>query len=171
MEGKLRANLIIEILGRPAEHVKESLNTIIVKLGSENGTKLINKTYHDPVPAKDSKTLFSAFAEAEVEFDSIDHYFLTLFSYMPSHIEIIYPEKFTMTNNDLNTLGNHILQRIHNYDSIAKNLVAERTIILQQIQKEAPEVFKKLVQPPKQEPQKKEGKKSSKDKKKKSRKK
>ena len=60
---KLHVSLIIEILGRPAEHVKESLNMLVVKLGSEKGVKIIDKKYHEPAPVENSKDLFTTFAE------------------------------------------------------------------------------------------------------------
>ena len=144
---KIQANLIIEILGRPANHIKEAINTLVVKLGSENGVEVTNKQYHDPIPAQGSKDLFTTFAEVQAEFDSVDHYLGTIFAYMPANIEIIKPEKITLTNDELNNLGNNLVQRLHNYDAIAKRMLLEKEAILNELKKVSPESFKKLTAP------------------------
>lgn len=141
---KIQAIMIIEILGKPKEHVKEAIQTIVTKIGSEKGVNLLNKTYHDPVKAENSKTMFTTFAELELEFDTIENYLGIMFAYLPSHTEIIYPEKIQITNSDLMDMGNKIIQRVHNYDAVVKNTLAERQNLLKMIQKEAPKLMKKL---------------------------
>lgn len=140
---KLKVNIVLEILGRPPENVKEALNTLIVKLGAEKGVKVIEKIYHDPVEVKDSKDLYTAFAEVSLELDSLDNYFLTIFSYMPSHIEVVSPENIELSNSYLNELANQITLRLHNYDAIAKKIIFERDILLRKLQEVAPHLFKK----------------------------
>ncbi len=157
---KLNVILIIEILGRPADHVKEALNTLVVKLGSEKGVTIINKTYHDPTPVKDSQNLFTAFAELELELDSIENYLGIIFAYMPSHIEIIHPEKFQFTNTELNDLGNKLIERLHNYDAVVKNVLAEREELLTKLKEVAPQFFMQQPQQKKEEELKKDKKKS-----------
>ncbi|MBU0466072.1 MAG: hypothetical protein KJ718_03550 [Nanoarchaeota archaeon] len=139
---KIKASLILEILGRPVEYVKESLNTVVVKMGSEKGVKILKQQYHEPTLVKDTKDLFTAFAEVDVEFDSISNYLGIVFAYFPSHIEITLPEKITLSNIDLNELGNSLVQRLHNYDAIVKKVMAEREIIAKKLKQVAPELFK-----------------------------
>ena len=71
---------------------------------------------------------------------------------MPSHIEIINPSKVTFPNYDLTELGNKIVQRLHEYDAITKNMITERNILAQHLQNENPELFKKLTTPPEKTP-------------------
>jgi len=167
-EGAIHANLIIELLGRPIEHLKEAIETHVTKMGSEKGVKIINKTYHEPILAEDSKEVYTTFAEVEVEFASVENYLGTVFAYLPSHIEIIQPEKLLVSNADLSDIGTKVLQRIHGYDAIVKNVLQERENLLAIIQKEAPELFKKLTTPPEErEKQKKKEEKINKNKSKK----
>jgi len=147
---KISANIIIEILGRPSEHIKNALTELTSKLGNEKGVNIIEKKVHDPILVKDSKDLFTTFAEISVEFDSIANYLGILFSYMPSHIEIVHPENFGIKNTDLNELGNIILQRLHQYDSIAKKLLSEREIIIKKLRNDAPEILDSLFKNNKQ---------------------
>jgi len=88
---EMQVSLILELLGKPAEHLKEALNTLVVKLDSEKGVKILEKTYHDPTPIKESKGLFTAFAEVTVEFKEIGNFFGIIFAYLPSHIETLNP--------------------------------------------------------------------------------
>ena len=153
---KIQASLVLEILGRPKEHVKESLNTLVIKMGSEKGIKVITKTYHDPVPVEGSKDLFTAFAEITVEFDSLANYLGAIFAYMPSHIEVIKPENLSFHKSELNELANALTQRLHNYDAITKQSVAERDMVMKKLYEIAPHLFKTQEQKPtvEQEPEK-----------------
>ncbi len=140
---KLRAALVIEILGRPPEHVKKAVEGIVSRLGSEKGVRIVNRRLHNPIKAENSKNLFTAFAEVEVELDSLDQYFGIIFAYMPSHIEIITPDKITISNAHLSELANTLTQRLHNYDSIAKRIIVERNALLRKLHEIAPNLFKK----------------------------
>ncbi|MEK6928907.1 MAG: hypothetical protein AABW65_03050 [Nanoarchaeota archaeon] len=126
---KLQARLILEILGRPANHIKEALNELTKKLASEPGVKVIEKIIHEPVLVKDAKNLYTAFVEISLEFDSLSNYFGIIFAYMPSNIELFYPEKISLSNEELNQFGNKILQRLHDYDAITKNILTQKNIL------------------------------------------
>jgi hypothetical protein len=143
MDEKLRANLIIEILGRPVEHVKEAAQTMVTKMAAEQGIKVINKTYHDPILAQDSKTLYTTFTEIEVELDSLDNYFGLLFAYLPSNIEIINPERLQLTNSNLNDLAHKLVTRLHDYDAVTKGAIVERNELTKKLKEVAPHLFKK----------------------------
>ncbi len=143
---KFQANMILEILGRPQEHVKEALNALVTKLGSENGIKLLEKTHHEPIPVENSKDLFTAFAELTLELESLNNYFGIMFAYMPAHIELVQPEKITLGNIDLNELGNKLIQRLHDYDAITKKALVENEILVKKLQEIAPNLFKQPEQ-------------------------
>ena len=150
---KLHTLMILEILGKPAEHVFESLNQLVDKLDSERGVKITKREIRDPLPVENSKELFTTFAELEVEFETLDIYLAVLFAYMPANVEIISPENMTVTNTYLNDLGNKVIQRMHNYDAITKKTLFENQVILQKIRELAPDVFKKLTKQPDQNSQ------------------
>lgn len=147
MAEKIQATLVLEILGRPAEHVKEALDNIVKRLGEEKGVKVIEKTFHEPILVKDSKDLFTAFVEVTATLDSLENYFGILFAYMPAHIEISSPESLGITNTNLNELGNKILMRLHDYDAITKKTLYEREILARELHKYAPHLFKKAEAP------------------------
>jgi len=140
---KLQVNLIFEIMGRPAEHVKQSLTNLVMKIASDKGVKLISKEIHEPVKIETSKDLFSSFAEVSLELDSIANYLQIIFNYMPAHIELVRPEEIAFTNRDLNEMANALVQKLHQYDAIAKNSMIEKDIMMKKLYEVAPQLFKK----------------------------
>jgi hypothetical protein len=146
---KLQVQFVFEILGRPPEYLKEALNTLIVKLGSEKGVKIMNKTFHEPVQVKDANDLYTTFAEVELELDSLAMFFGILFAYMPAHVEIFSPEKLTLSNSELNEMGNKILMRLHDYDAITKKALADKDLFMKKLYEVAPHLFEKAQEAPK----------------------
>lgn len=132
---KIKAKLIIEIMGRPPEHIKEALNTLVVRMGSEKGVSLLDKQYHEPKTIEESKDLFITFADVDAEFDTTESFFNILMGYMPAHAEIYEPEKFKLDASNMNDLGNFILGKLHRYDSIAKRALVERNMLAEQLKK------------------------------------
>lgn len=134
-EEKIKAFLIFEMLGRPVEYLKNSLNNFVDKLSNEPGVEIKNKNIHEPKQIKDAnQEIYTAFVETEIEFKDLPALFKIVFTYMPSHIEIVEPESMRMKNFDLNFLMNEITRRLHQYDEIAKGLAIERNIMQQQLQ-------------------------------------
>ena len=149
---KISASLILEILGRPKENVSAALQTVMEKLSQEKGVKILNKTLHEPMPVEKSD-LFTSFAEVDVELDSIMAYLVVIFGHMPSNIQITEPEKITFNNIELNEIGNAIVQRLHHYDAVAKNVVVERNMYAKKLREVAPYLFKKPEAQAKEEKQ------------------
>lgn len=142
MADKLKVNMILEILGRPPEHIIEALNQLITKLGTEKGIRILSKTVHEPKPLEKSQGLFTAFAEVRVEMDSLNNYFGILFGYMPSHIELLEPERIVLTNFELAELANVLITRLHGYDAIAKKMTSDREFLIQKLREVAPHMFR-----------------------------
>lgn len=122
-------------MGRPKEHLRETLNGVVNKIGTEQGIKILNKKVHEPKRVAEVKNeVFTNFAEIEIEFDNFARLVTFIFSYMPSHIEIIKPENLAVSNYDLNVLGNELVKRLHQYDSIAKIVSVERDNLKAQLE-------------------------------------
>ncbi len=133
MTESVRAILILEILGRPAGHVKEILSKIIEKLEKEKNVRLLDKRIAEPKEIEGQENIFTSFAEVEIE-TNLQTLMLLIFAYMPSHIDIITPEDLRIKNSDLNLFLNELARKLHRYDELAKTLMMERQIIAKQIQ-------------------------------------
>lgn len=139
---KIQASFILEILGRPKEHILDGLNQLIQRLSKEQGVVILEQIVHEPHLVKDSKDLFTTFAELTLEIDNLPTFFGLLFGYMPANVEIISPEEISIKNTDFNELGSRIMHRLHDYDAVAKKMIYERDVLLRKLQEVAPHLFK-----------------------------
>ncbi len=135
---EINALMIFEILGRPKEHIVETLKSIIKRIGEEPGIKVKEEKINEPKEIKNQQDLFTTFAEIEIEAEEISKLIGIIFRYMPAHIEIISPENLKISNNKLNETFNEIARRLHNYDEVARILQTEK-VILENKLKEASE--------------------------------
>jgi hypothetical protein len=140
---KMKVHIMIEVLGRPPENVKEALQNISTRIGAEKGIKVLAKEIHEPIAVPDAKDLYTSFVEMDLEIDNLQSYLNILFTYMPSNIEFISPEVIELKNTFMNEISHAISQRLHHYDSIAKQMLTEKEILLKQLFKYAPHLFKK----------------------------
>lgn len=128
-EKKIEAILMLEILGKPPEHVKETLKKIIEEIGEEKGVEVREKIINEPSPIKDQKDFYTTFAEIVVEADNLMRLLMLIFKYMPSHVDITSPEKISMINNDWNEIFNELVRRLHGYDEVARIMQNENMVM------------------------------------------
>ena len=150
---KIEASFIIEMMGKPKEHLEETLSRLVEKLGSEKGVKIIDKTLHearkfeakksDEEEAAEAKLkenvdnekvqvledIYTTFAEIDAEFDDLNSLWFVGFNYMPSNIEVTKPENFVLRNSDINFILSGIILRLHKYDEVAKQLSIEKSLL------------------------------------------
>ena len=122
----MRAEVIFQIIGRPEKFVVESMNDILDRLGKEKGVSVLKKKVHEPAEIEDRKGIFSTFAEAEIEFEKADGFFMMMFNYMPANVEIISPSEHKFKANEFNIFVNELLRKLHQYDNLAKAFILEK---------------------------------------------
>ncbi|HIH11784.1 TPA: hypothetical protein HA241_06345 [Candidatus Woesearchaeota archaeon] len=127
---KIVFRAIVEVLGKPKEHVDKSLKQYIAALRQDPHFKLLREEYAD-LKKHDDSDLWAAFAELEVETPALKHVIVFCFEYMPSMIEIIEPVALTVKDVDLSQFFNDLQARLHNVDMVAKELKAENDLIKQ----------------------------------------
>jgi hypothetical protein len=138
MDEKIKAMFIFEILGRPPEYVKQSLEEHILDLEKIEGVKILNKKIHEPkelntdklvknkkLEKEDSKDLYTSFAEVELTANNLILLFSVTFRLLPSHVEIISPDELRLKNFDLNSIISELAIKLHRYDEVAKILTIE----------------------------------------------
>ncbi len=164
----IKVMLIIEVIGRPPEHLIETLENIIKRIDEEKNVTVRSKKINEPKLMKDNKDFYSSFAEIEVEVEEILYLAILMFKYMPAHIEIIEPELIALTNNGWNDILNELTRRLHGYDEIAKVLQFERAMLEKKLRetlsgkvevKQEKEISKKKTEEEKKPKKKKAGKK------------
>jgi len=144
---KIKVRIILEILGRPKEHIMEVLKELVERINKEKGIQVTNKTINEAtiferkdekgniIPKREEEQeLYSTFAEIEFEAAEVTDLLAVCFTYMPANVEIIEPEAFELKNLDFNSLINEIIRRLHHYDSLAKTALMHNQILGKQIE-------------------------------------
>ena len=110
---KIKAIIMLEVIGKPPEHLIETLESLIKQLDEEKGVNVKSKDIKEPVLMKEKveitdsgkkkeekpkEDFYTTFAEIEIEVEEISSFAYVIFRYMPAHIEIISPELIALTN-------------------------------------------------------------------------
>ena len=126
---------IFEIMGRPPEHIKNTLGELVDKLGEQKGIKIIRKEVHEPKPVEKegSTNLFTTFAEVELIADNLSLIFDIALNMLPSHVEILSPKELEFKNFDLSSVVSNLCVKIHKYDEISKISLMEKNALVAQL--------------------------------------
>ena len=133
-ENGIRAMFILDVIGRPPQHLVETLEKIIEEMGKEKGVIIKSKEIKEPTIMKDNKEFYTTFSEVEVEVEDILYLAILMFKYMPAHIEVISPETISLSNNGWSDILSELVRRLHSYDEVARILQIEKQELLNKIQ-------------------------------------
>jgi len=109
-EGKILTRVIIEIVGKPKEHVDKALRVVIDNIKEQKNIEIVEKKLFN---AEKQEEMFSAFTELGVLFKDIQALIGFCFDFMPSSVEILDPEKLSFNSNEFAGLINDLLSKIH----------------------------------------------------------
>jgi hypothetical protein len=118
----IRAAIVLEIIGRPPEHLLETLEDLIKSMDKEKGVSVKSKKINEPILMKDQKEFYTTFAEIEIEVEDILYLAIIMFKYMPSHVEVIEPELIALTNNGWTDILSELTRRLHGYEEVTRVL-------------------------------------------------
>jgi len=137
----MKVMIVIEMMGRPVDHLKQVMKDFLKRLDQEKGIKIVSKKTHNPkkveqkdkegqvIQVPEGKEMYSSFSEIELEVATILDLARIVFAYMPSHIEILHPTDLKMQNFDLATIFNEITKKMHQYDAISKNALMQNQML------------------------------------------
>ena len=136
MVNKIRARFVFEIMGRPAEHIKITLNQFIDKLEEIKEIKIEERIVHEPklIEKENVKDLYSTFAEVELTTETLATVFDIVLHMLPSHVEILEPTSLRIENFNLSSLLSNLTIKIHKYDEIAKASIIDRNILTKRLE-------------------------------------
>lgn len=132
-KGWIRAILIIQILGKPADHIEKTLNLAIDNLAKDRRVQLIEKKIHPAKLVEDAKEVFITFAEIEILAQDLSKLIELIFDYMPASVEILDPYNLTLKLEDANSILNDLIAKIHQYDALLKKSRLELNILINKI--------------------------------------
>lgn len=118
---KIRAIMIVESMGRPADYLKTSLASHMGRLKERKEVEIISEKIHEPKKMEEMKEeMYTCFSEVEIKTATMLNLVEVIFDYMPASVEIIEPEKIEFNLNESNNFVNELAGRLHKYDEITK---------------------------------------------------
>ncbi|NTV23934.1 MAG: hypothetical protein HGA85_06215 [Nanoarchaeota archaeon] len=115
-DGYLDVRIILEIVGKPKEHVKETLAEHLKNMKKQ---KLVLVNEHIEQPELSDNDLFTAFAELELLFKDSKALLDFCFDYMPTSVEILEPEELAIKNTEFTSFINDLQGRLHGLNNLA----------------------------------------------------
>ncbi len=123
---------VVEVLGKPKEHVEKSIRAYLKKLGEDKNYVLLRQELAES-RQQPGQELWAVFAEVEVKTASLDKISHFCFEYMPSLIEIIKPKELVFKDNEVSLFLNDLQSKLHQVDMVAKQLKLENDIFKKSI--------------------------------------
>ncbi len=117
---KVSAIMIVEMAGRPAEHVKNILSEHVGQIRNFKDVEVINMKVSEPKRLEAEQEAYTCFAEIEVNVETFLRLTELIFDFMPSSIEVLSPSNVKMESSDATSFLNNLAGRLHRYDEIAK---------------------------------------------------
>ncbi len=131
-EGWLRANIIFEVIGKPAEHIIEALNKLVEVIKQDKKIIIISSKVNDAIETENE--FFSSFLELDILLKDSKKIVEFVFDYMPASIEISEPSNFNFKLDEMNGLLNDLATKLHKYDGALKQVNLEKEILFGHIQ-------------------------------------
>ena len=113
----IRCKVIIEVLGKPKEHVEKTLRMYVDNIKDDSDLIILNSEFSEAV---EKEKLYAIFVELDMIIKGIPKLIAFCFDYMPSSIEISKPEEFVMRKSSVEDLINDLQARLHDVDMTVK---------------------------------------------------
>ena len=118
---------LIEVLGKPQEHVEKSLHSYIDHLKKDKNYQVLKVDFAEI--KKQKEELWATFAEVEVKTEKMENITAFCFDYMPSLIEILDPRELHFKDIELARFLNDLQAKLHAVDMVAKQVKMENDLI------------------------------------------
>ena len=127
MSKKILFRAVVEVLGKPREHVDSTLKGYLQKL-KENTRYQFAKEEIAELKQHEESELWMAFAELEIRTTGVAEIIDFCFDYMPSLIEIIEPEELKLDSLVVSSFLNDMQAKLHGVDMLAKQMKMENQL-------------------------------------------
>jgi len=118
---------VVEVLGKPKEHVDATLRGYTEKLKQNSRYQVVKEDLAELKQHEESE-LWMAFAELEIKTTGVAEIIDFCFDYMPSMIEIIEPEQLQLDSLAVSSFLNDLQAKLHGVDMLAKQMKMENQL-------------------------------------------
>ncbi len=138
-QGWIHCSVIIEVLGKPKEHVEKTIRDFVNEIKEKKEIKVIMEEFAPAEPKE--KTLFTEFVELEMWVKGVGSLVWFCFDYMPSSVEVIEPETIKYKCQEFTSFLNDLQARLHAIDMIVKQVTTESS----RLQENAKKLLRNIV--------------------------
>jgi len=128
MDKKILFRVVIEVMGKPKEHVESSMKKYLQNLKENKDYRVVSEELAE-LKKQDDSELWMIFAELELETEKAGNLINFCFDYMPSLIEIIEPKELSLGALEMSHFLNDLQAKLHSVDMIAKQLKIENDML------------------------------------------
>ncbi len=125
MEQKILFRTIIEVLGKPKEHVQKALQDYVEQLKKNPQYNIMHQESAE-VQQQEEGELWTTFTELEIQAETVDDIVAFCFNYMPALIEIIEPRELMLKDVQVSQLLSTLQGKLHQVDMVAKQVAVEK---------------------------------------------
>ncbi len=119
-KGYVRVHTIFEIVGKPKEHIENTIKAYLANIESDSEIVTLKETYEEGEEIEDG--LFSTMAEAELLLSGFEKLTWLCINFSPASVEVLEPKQFSLEQKEVTHWLNDLLSRLHEIGMIQKNL-------------------------------------------------
>ncbi|MAF99311.1 MAG: hypothetical protein CMH61_01745 [Nanoarchaeota archaeon] len=120
MGTKITIRAIIELVGKPKEHIERTIKEYVDKIQETKEYEVLKVDFSE-IQKQDGTEFWATFAELELTSD-MQNLTTFCFDYMPAVIEILSPEKMTINDSQISEFFNDLQARLHEVNLVAKQM-------------------------------------------------
>ena len=129
MEKNIKFRAVVEVLGKPKEHVEKSIKEYLEKLKKNERYEVLTEKFAE-IKEQEKEEMWSTFAEIDVKTEKIQDLVSFCFSYMPSMIEILEPNKLIFSETEVSEFLNDMQSKLHQVDMVAKQVKVQNDFLM-----------------------------------------
>ena len=123
------ARVVLNVAGKPKEHVEQSMRMVIENVQKEGGISILKRRVMKT--QKKEGLYFSSVAELEIRCEESFILMGFCLDYLPSSVEVVEPEELHFNTADMTGLLNDMLSKLHNVNLNVGQIRAENTLLQQ----------------------------------------
>jgi len=115
---------VVEVLGKPKEHVEESMKHYLEQLKDDKRFTIMHQESAE-IKKQETQDLWAVFTELEVKTNQLENLTIFCLDYMPSLMEIVEPKQLAFTDIEFSQFLNDLQTKLHQIDLLAKHVKIE----------------------------------------------
>lgn len=120
---RLVVRTIFEVIGRPKEHVEQTIKAYIENIKTDDQINVKKEEYENVEEVEEGT--FSAICEVELDVANIEKLTWLCMNFSPASIEVINPPSISLEDKDITHWLNDLLSKLHEIGVQQKSLVSQ----------------------------------------------